>query len=167
MKKIRIKVFSLSAGLLLFGSNFFAFLTPALAEWIWDSEYLKWRFETFIRDEVKKNCDDYSLKNLEFKYQTAIIPDDKTIAYYGVVLGSTLTCWENLQRAMETGIEEGKLSLGAKKPKKVAFFPDVIHGKNGVADGGPTIMFYFPATKSEICEMSRSWGMDKPNCVRR
>lgn len=126
---------------------------PAQAEWLWDDpEYLKGQFESFVRNEIQNQCDDYSVNNLSFGYQDAYPVDEEnpTIAYQIVVLGSTLSCWENLQREIVRSFEEDEVLIGIKQPNKVSFFPDVVTGKNPIADSGPSIVFYFPVTKDEI-----------------
>jgi hypothetical protein len=136
-------------------AQLFCISLPARAEWLWDdSDYLKWRFESFVRDKIKDKCDDYSQRNLSFGYQSAYSTNDKTptIAYQIAVQGSTLSCWENLQRSMENS----PVQVSIKKPSKISFFPDVVRGKNPITDSGPSIVFYFPVTKSEMNSFERS-----------
>jgi hypothetical protein len=125
------------------------FTQTAEAEWLWtDQSYLKMKFEGFLKEKISKDCKN-SIEGDLFGFQTGYPQQDKKEIAYEMVVRLSKPCFKKLEKTLFDLKNKGKLVIaGTKKANRLFTKFD--------ADGGPTIIFYFSATKQEMEEVARS-----------
>jgi hypothetical protein len=118
----------------------------AKAEWLWnDPDSLRVRFKKLINDKLPKGY--HAPKGTElFGSQNAYEGDKNEIAYE-MVIRLDEACFQKLSKKLGELKRQDKLVLGNKKPSRLF--------SKFNADGGPTIIFYFPASDSDLRDLNK------------
>jgi hypothetical protein len=124
----------------------FAAVPSVRAEWLWDDrEDVRNEFQKLITANLSKECSPRKVTDV-FGYQSAYRAGERSIAYE-MVLHLDKPCFETLVRKLKGLKQANQLKLRAKVPDR---FADIYK-----ADGGPTVVFYFPATEGDLHDIER------------
>ena len=110
-----------------------------------DPDSLRVRFKKLINDKLPKGY--HAPKGTElFGSQNAYEGDKNEIAYE-MVIRLDEACFQKLSKKLGELKRQDKLVLGNKKPSRLF--------SKFNADGGPTIIFYFPASDSDLRDLNK------------